>query len=99
MERKFPTMFSPITIGARGRWPGIIYKNRIWTAPTGAHLLQPSGLPYPSEAVIAHYREKARGGAANISFSCQNMDRWGIAHDDSGFHNDPDIFQMRYHNM
>ena len=99
MEQKFPTMFSPITIGARGRWPGIIYKNRIWTAPTGVHLLQESGLPYPNEAVIAHYREKARGGAANISFSCQNMDRWGIAHDDSGFHNDPDIFQMRYHNM
>ena len=99
MERKYPTMFSPITIGARGRWPGIIYKNRIWTAPTGVHLLSPSGLPYPSEAVIAHYREKARGGAANISFSCQNMDRWGIAHDDSGFHNDPDIFQMQHHHM
>ena len=29
MERKYPNMFSPITIGARGRWPGLIYKNRI----------------------------------------------------------------------
>ena len=99
MVKKYPHMFSPITVGARGRWPGIIYKNRIWTAPTGVYLLQESGLPYPNEAVIAHYREKARGGAANISFSCQNMDRWGIAHDDTGVHNDPDIFQTRYHNM
>ena len=99
MERKYPNMFSPITIGARGRWPGVIYKNRIFTAPTGVHLLQPSGQPYPSEAVIAHYREKARGGAACITFSAQNMDRWLIAHDDSGFHNDPDIFQMQHHHM
>ena len=99
MERKYPNMFSPITIGARGRWPGLIFKNRIWTAPTGAHLLGESGLPYPNEAVIAHYREKARGGAANISFSAQNMDRWLIAHDKSGIHMDPDIFQMQYHNM
>ena len=99
MERKYPHIFQPITIGARGRWPGLIYKNRIWTAPTGVHLLGESGLPYPNEAVIAHYREKARGGAACITFSGQNMDRWLIAHDDSGFHMDPDIFQMQYHNM
>ena len=99
MERKYPHIFSPITIGARGRWPGLTFKNRIWTAPTGVHLLGESGLPYPNEAVIAHYREKARGGAANISFSAQNMDRWLIAHDDSGIHMDPDIFQMQYHNM
>ncbi len=99
MERKYPHIFQPITIGARGRWPGLIYKNRIWTAPTGVHLLGESGLPYPNEAVIAHYREKARGGAACITFSAQNMDRWLIAHDDSGFHMDPDIFQMQYHNM
>ncbi len=99
MERKYPHIFQPITIGARGRWPGLIYKNRIWTAPTGVHLLGESGLPYPNEAVIAHYREKARGGAACITFSGQNMDRWLIAHDDSGVHMDPDIFQMQYHNM
>ncbi len=96
MERKYPNMFKPITIGARGRWPGIIYKNRIWTAPTGVHLLG-AGEPYPNEATIAHYREKARGGAANITFSAQNMDRWVVAHPDE-FHSDCDIFQMQYHN-
>ena len=96
MERKYPNMFSPITIGARGRWPGTVYKNRVWTAPTGAHLLS-AGEPYPNDAVIAHYREKARGGAANLNFSCQNMDRWLLSHD-SIIHSDPDIFQLRYHN-
>ena len=96
MERKYPNMFSPITIGARGRWPGLIYKNRIWTAPTGAHLLG-AGEPYPNEAVIAHYREKARGGAACITFSAQNMDRFLVEHPDE-IHSDPNIFDMRYHN-
>ncbi len=96
MERKYPNMFSPITIGARGRWPGLIFKNRVWTAPTGVHLLG-AGEPYPNEAVIAHYREKARGGAANISFSAQNMDRFLVEHPDE-IHSDPNIFDMRYHN-
>ncbi len=96
MERKYPNMFSPITIGARGRWPGLIFKNRVWTAPTGAHLLG-AGEPYPNEAVIAHYREKARGGAANITFSAQNMDRFLVEHPDE-IHSDPNIFDMRYHN-
>ena len=96
MERKYPNMFSPITIGARGRWPGLIYKNRIWTAPTGVHLLG-AGEPYPNEAVIAHYREKARGGAACITFSAQNMDRFLVEHPDE-IHSDPNIFDMRYHN-
>lgn len=84
-------MFSPITLGKE---PGVIFKNRVWTAPTGVHLLS-AGEPYPNEAVIAHYREKARGGAACITFSCQNMDRLGLS---DGVHSDPDIFQERYHN-
>ena len=96
MERKYPTMFSPITIGKRGRWGGTIFKNRIWTAPTGVHLLG-AGEPYPNEATIALYREKARGGAACLAFSAANMDRWMVAHPDE-FHSDPDIFNMQYHN-
>lgn len=96
MEKRYPHIFQPITIGARGRWPGLIYKNRIWTAPTGVHLLG-AGEPYPNEAVIAHYREKARGGAACITFSGQNMDRFLVEHPDET-HNDANIFDMRYHN-
>ena len=96
MEKRYPHMFAPITIGARGRWPGLIFKNRVWTAPTGVHLLA-AGEPYPNEAVIAHYREKARGGAACITFSAQNMDRFLVEHPDE-IHSDPNIFNMRYHN-
>lgn len=71
----------------------MIFKNRIWTAPTGIHLMS-GGEPYPNDAIIAHYREKARGGAACITFSCQNMDRLGLC---EGGHFDPDIFNERYH--
>lgn len=93
MERKYPHIFSPITLG---KGPGVIFKNRIWTAPTGVHLLA-AGEPYPNEAVIAHYREKARGGAACITFSAQNMDRVMLQFHDS-IHSDPDIFNEQYHN-
>ena len=92
MEKRYPHMFAPITIGARGRWPGLIFKNRVWTAPTGVHLLA-AGEPYPNEAVIAHYREKARGGAACITFSAQNMDRFLVEHPDE-IHSDPNIFNL-----
>ena len=67
MEQRYPHLFSPITIG------GVTFKNRIWSAPAGTHLL--SGLEeYPNEAVIAYYANKAKGGSANLSFSAQNMD-------------------------
>ena len=67
MELKYPHLFSPITIG------GVTFKNRIWSAPAGTHLL--AGLEeYPNEAVIAYYANKAKGGSANITFSAQNMD-------------------------
>lgn len=74
----------------------MIFKNRIWTAPTGVHLLA-AGEPYPNEAVIAHYREKARGGAACITFSCQNMDTAMLNVPDA-VHSDPNIFLEQYHN-
>ena len=90
MNRKYPHIFSPIKIGKGG----MIFKNRIWTAPTGVHRLS-AGEKYPTDAVIAHYREKARGGAACISFSCQNLDRLGL---EDPIHSDPDIYDERYHN-
>ncbi len=92
MHKKFPNMFSPITIG-KGN---MVLKNRIFTAPTGVHLLA-AGEPYPNEAVIAHYREKARGGAGCICFSAQNMNLLGFENPDP-IHSDPNIFEERYHN-
>ncbi len=96
MKPLYPHMFSPIVLGARGNWPGLLFKNRVWTAPTGVHLLS-AGEPYPNEATIAHYREKAKGGAACITFSAQNMDRYLVEHPGE-IHSDPNIFNLRYHN-
>ena len=90
MHAKYPNLFTPIALGKGG----LVFKNRIWTAPTGTHLLS-AGEPYPNEATVAHYREKARGGAACITFSCQNMDRLGLVGET---HSDSDIFNARYHN-
>jgi len=67
MNNKYPHIFSPIKIG------NIIFKNRIWSAPAGVHLLQ-GRENHPSEAAIAYYAKKAAGGAAVITYSAQNMD-------------------------
>ena len=67
MKNKYPNMFSPITIG------GVTFKNRIWSAPAGAHLLA-GREEYPNDHVIAYYANKARGGSACITVSAQNMD-------------------------
>ncbi len=63
----YPHMFSPIKIG------NVVFKNRVWTAPAGAHLLYDRN-PWPSEDAIAYYINKAAGGAAVITYSAQNMD-------------------------
>ncbi len=67
MKNKYPNMFAPITIGK------VTFKNRIWTAPAGAHLLY-GREEYPNDHVIAYYANKAKGGAATITVSAQNMD-------------------------
>ena len=84
-DQRYPHIFSPIKIGKGG----LVFKNRIWTAPTTMHLLG-AGLEYPNDAVIAHYKDKARGGAACINFACQNIDRLDG-------NSDPNIYNERYH--
>ncbi|MBP1736895.1 MAG: FAD-dependent oxidoreductase [Oscillospiraceae bacterium] len=67
MQQRYPHIFSPITIG------NVVFKNRIWSAPAGAHLLY-GREEYPSQAAFAYYSAKAAGGAAVITYSAQNMD-------------------------
>ena len=67
MKSKYPHMFAPIKIGS------VTFKNRVWTAPTGVPLLYGTE-GYPTDHAIAHYAAKARGGAATITISAQNMD-------------------------
>ena len=86
---KYPHLFSPITIG------GVTFKNRIWSAPAGTHLL--AGVDeYPNEAIIAYYANKAKGGTANITFSAQNMD---ILAPQDEVHAHENIFARRNHRM
>ena len=86
---RYPHMFSPITIG------GITFKNRVWSAPAGTHLL--AGLEeYPNEDVIAYYANKAKGGSACITFSAQNMDIYRQGDD---VHAHENIFPQKNHRM
>lgn len=66
-ECRYPHIFSPIKIG------NVVFKNRIWSTPGGAHLLY-GRENYPNEHAAAYYYAKAKGGAACITYSAQNMD-------------------------
>ncbi|MBP2644005.1 MAG: NADH:flavin oxidoreductase, Old Yellow Enzyme family [Firmicutes bacterium] len=84
---KYPHMFTPIKIG------NVMFKNRIFTAPATAHLLQAQE-EYPTEPVIAYYSHKAKGGSACVTFGAQNMDR--LAPVDS-VHSDTNVYKTQYH--
>jgi 2,4-dienoyl-CoA reductase-like NADH-dependent reductase (Old Yellow Enzyme family)/NADPH-dependent 2,4-dienoyl-CoA reductase/sulfur reductase-like enzyme len=87
MEQQYPHIFSPITIG------GVTFKNRIWSAPAGTHLLFGQE-EYPSDAAIAYYRNKAAGGTACVTYSSQNMD---VHRPDDWFHAHDNIFKPETH--
>ncbi|MBP1736368.1 MAG: NADH:flavin oxidoreductase, Old Yellow Enzyme family [Oscillospiraceae bacterium] len=87
MEQQYPHIFSPITIG------GVTFKNRVWSAPAGTHLLFGKE-EYPSEAAIAYYRNKAAGGTACVTYSSQNMD---VLRPDDWFHAQDNIFKPETH--
>ncbi len=67
-HNKYPHLFSPITIG------GTVFRNRVFTAPATPHLLQ-TDEQYPTEALIAYYAEKAKGGSACVCIGGHNMDK------------------------
>lgn len=67
MNQYYPHIFEPLRIG------NVVFRNRIWSAPAGTHLLQGSE-SYPNEKSLAYYVNKARGGCAIITYSAQNMD-------------------------
>jgi len=56
---KYPHLFSPIQLG------DTLFRNRIFGAPTGYQLLTAEG--YPTDATVAYYSRKARGGAASVA--------------------------------
>ncbi len=62
MVNRYANLLSPFKVG------NVVFRNRIFTAPMGLHALQ-GGELYPTEAIITHYANKAKGGAAVVTCS------------------------------
>jgi 2,4-dienoyl-CoA reductase-like NADH-dependent reductase (Old Yellow Enzyme family)/NADPH-dependent 2,4-dienoyl-CoA reductase/sulfur reductase-like enzyme len=62
MSKKYQNLLSPIKVG------NIVFKNRLTAAPSKPHFLQ-GPEPYPTEAVITHFANKAKNGAALVTCS------------------------------
>lgn len=60
MTHPYAHLLSPLQVGKT------VFKNRIFSAPMGLHALQ-GGEPYPTEAIIKTFSNKARGGAAVVT--------------------------------
>jgi len=61
MSEKYKHLFSPIKVG------NVVFKNRLTTSPSNPYFVQGSE-PYPTEAAMVHYVNKARNGAALVTF-------------------------------
>jgi len=64
MSSSFPNLLSPLKIG------NVVLRNRMTATPSKPHLVQ-GPEPYPSEGLISHWANKARGGAALVT--CQGF--------------------------
>ncbi len=62
MVSRYPNLLSPFQVG------NVVFRNRMFTAPMGLHALQ-GGELHPTEAIITHYANKAKGGAAVVTCS------------------------------
>ena len=62
MVNRYRNLLSPFRVG------NVVFRNRMFTAPMGLHALQ-GGELYPTEAIITHYANKAKGGAAVVTCS------------------------------
>lgn len=59
MNSPYRKLLSPIRIG------GVLFKNRMFAAPSGLQALS-DGSPWPTEEAIAHYEMRAASGAACV---------------------------------
>ena len=62
MDNRYKNLLSPFRVG------NVVFRNRIFTAPMGLHALQ-GGELHPTDAIITHYANKAKGGAAVVTCS------------------------------
>jgi 2,4-dienoyl-CoA reductase-like NADH-dependent reductase (Old Yellow Enzyme family)/thioredoxin reductase len=82
MNKLYSNLLSPIKIG------NVIFRNRIFTAPMTLHAMQASE-PYPTEAVITHFANKAKGGAACVTCAGVNI----VPSECDGMHANWDVYQ------
>ncbi len=65
MRKKYPNLLSPFKVG------NTVFRNRLFTAPTGLHALQGGELA-PTQAIMTTFANKARGGAAMVTLQGTN---------------------------
>ena len=64
---KYPKLFEPLKVG------NITYRNRLFSAPTMMSQVIDGGKP--TDALIGYYREKAKGGAAQVTVGDTPVDQ------------------------
>ncbi len=67
MNRNYPHIFTPLTVG------NVTFKNRIFSAPSMGHMIQNNAPTYPEPALIRNYLEKAKGGVAQVECGGQQV--------------------------
>jgi len=70
---QYPHLLTPLKVG------NTTFRNRIFTAPITLHSLQ-ANEPYPTEAVITHFANKAKGGAACVT--CSGVSIFPVTNED-----------------
>ena len=66
MSKKYQNLLSPIKVG------NIVFRNRLTASRSSPHFIQGSET-YPTEALITHYANKAKNGAALVTCSGVGM--------------------------
>ena len=64
---KYPKLFEPLNVG------NITYRNRLFAAPCMLSFVSEGGRP--TEALMGYYREKAKGGAAQVTIGDTPVDQ------------------------
>ncbi len=81
MSKRYPHLLKPIKVGP------VTFRNRIFTAPIGLHAIQ-ADEPYPTEAAITHFANKAKGGAGCVT--CGGVGLFPVERD--GMHATWDVY-------
>ncbi len=84
--RKYAHILQPLRIG------NTVFRNRIFSAPTGLYDLTPAGAP--TDDYIAYYERKAKGGCASINIGECNIDSEGVGSPNS--YEIPDLSEHKW---